>query len=86
VRYTTDYDGHVYEVLPLEEALAAAQAMLDRLYGTREPLPEAEPGDCDECNQRVLARVVYGAFNVCCECLRRRQRVAGDNKVLERIT
>ena len=78
------------ESMSAEERLAAARALLQRLYGAGEHhgFPDVEPdrcnvqtrwhhGLCDECGARAQARYRLGQAVLCGRCLQRRRSV-GD--------
>jgi hypothetical protein len=59
-----------YEVLPREQSLELARAMLDRLHGIaltkREP---TEGGICDDCKHMVAVRWRFGRVVLCRRCV-----------------
>jgi hypothetical protein len=66
-----DYD---YEPAPVERSLAAARAILARLYDLP-PLPVIGEGICDDCGRNQVL-LQFGQAHVCRPCGSRRQRAA----------
>jgi hypothetical protein len=63
--------GVDYEPLPLDQNLAHARAILDRLHGQPLELPDAGHGECDDC-KHTATLVQYARLLLCRRCARLR--------------